>query len=227
MPTTTKNSAATATNERAAQHAAPAPSTAATTVDKVDLDAHSGMVDKAWEHGQPGDANDATFTKERARKEREVKTNKCLKDLAGPHSQAVYREVARRCKDVTDAEYRILDTYLSFSTRLENCFPSRRALLTKLGGQARKARVLDHHRRSLERKGWLKRIHFQEGDCVARVTDTDDGRLEAANGTGRFISATGYVFCIPPNEIGPGEPCWRGPEVFDKRLFGKARTGAE
>lgn len=227
MPTTTKNSPATApTKQAATQHVAPVPSTT-TTVDEVDLDAHSGMADRDWEHGQPGDANDETFIQERARTEREVKTNKCLKGLAGPHGVAVYRELARRSKDVTDAEYRILDTLLSFSTRLENCFPSRRTLLTKLGGQARKARVLDHHRQSLERKGWLKRIPFQEGDCVARVTDTDDGQLCAANETGRFISATGYVFCIPPNEIGPGEPCWQGPDVFNKRLFGKGKTGAE
>ena len=216
MPTNTKNSPATATSKQAT-----------TTVDAVDaLDAHSGMADKPGD-ARPWDANDATKRQELARKDREVKTNKCLKGLAGPHCVAVYREVARQSKDVTAAEYRILDTLLSFSTKLKNAFPSRRALLGRLGGQARKPRVLSYHLRSLERKGWWQRIPFWEGDCVARVTATDDGELEAANVTGRYSSNTGYVFCIPPNEIGPGEPCWRGPEVFDNRLTGKGKTGAE
>ncbi len=29
-------------------------------------------------------------------------------------------------------------------------------------------------------------------------------------------SATGIVFCIPPNELAPGDPGWEGPRVFDK-----------
>ena len=213
------------TNSTAAptQHAAPVPNT---TIDEAYSDALGGMADR--ENWQYGDVDDEKFVDQRAREEREVKIDKRLKVLSGPHAVAMYREVARQSKDVTDSEYRVLDTLLSFSTKLKNCFPSRKTVLAKLGGKGRKAWVLDRHRRSLERKGWLKRIQFWEGDRVAPASRArETGLLESGNETGRFISATGYVFCIPPNEIGPGERGWEGPRVFDRRLFGKRKRTRE
>jgi len=51
------------------------------------------------------------------------------------------------------------------------------------------------------------------------------GLLSAPNDTGRFISATGFIFRIPPDEIDPGDPGWTGPNSFTKRQWGPRAEG--
>ena len=169
-------------------------------------------------------ADDETEVQQRAREEREAKAAKIRKDLAGKHAVAVYRGIARRSKNLTDAEYRLLDTLLSFSNGLKNCFPGRKTMLAKLGGAKRRLRRLDVLRLSLQRKGWIACVELKEGDRVAPEGKYDNGLVERANETGRFISAKGYVFHIPPGEIEPGdEQGFQGPDTRNKRLFGQRR----
>jgi hypothetical protein len=119
--------------------------------------------------------------------------------LAGPHAVAVYRQLARISTGLTDREYRRLDGLLSFADPdLSNAFPSRRQWRNRTGGPSQSLDVLDHVIRSLERKGWIRRIPFAK----------DDGSP----------SSNGYQFRIPPNELAEGDEGWDGPINFRKRL---------
>ena len=169
-------------------------------------------------------ADDETEVQQRAREEREAKAAKIRKDLAGEYAVAVYRWIACRSKNLTHVEFRVLNAYLDFSNKLTNCFPGRKKVLAKVGGSVGGFKALGKTRLHLLRKGWMKGVPLNEGDRVAPEGEDDDGLLERANETGRFGSATGYVFRIPPGEIAPGDPGWKGPHKFDRRVWGKRRS---
>ena len=181
------------------------------------LDALSGQND--YESESDGSLDERQGDSERRRRN-EKRDAEVEKKLDGEHAVAVYRAIARKSRNLTDTEYRVLDVYLGYSTRLTNCFPSRKTVLKELGGHARTMWRLNQVIRALKQKGWMGRIRFTEGDLVAMP----DEALEAANYTGRFISATGRQFRIPPNEIAPGHSGKKGPIKFDKRLFGQRRA---
>jgi len=149
---------------------------------------------------------------------------KLLADLNGKYGVAAYRTLARRSRNLTDAEYRLLDTLLDCSSGFKNCFPGRRRLLRRLGGAARKLRRLDALRLSLERKGWIERVELTEGDRVGPETSTDDGVLLEVNESGRFISASGYLFHVPASELLCGlieGDDWDAPRGFGNRFWGQ------
>jgi hypothetical protein len=173
----------------------------------------AGRLDREATEGE-----DETFAQAKNRMRADQRAAKIREGLKGKHASAVYRRIARRSRNLTDAEFRVLDTLLEFSTQLTNCFPRRRTLLQVLGGRPRKLGRLDAVRHSLARKGWIKRVELCEDD---RVRHEGYEQLLAANDTGRFISATGYVFCIPAGEITPYDSAWTGPRTFTNRIFGQ------
>lgn len=168
---------------------------------------------------EPAGAEDESWSDVQQRIERECNLAYLYKGLKGKHCVAVYRTHARKSRDLTDAEYRILDTLLEFSNQLINCFPSQKLLRSVLGGSGRKARRVGALLQSLEKKRWIKRITFTEGDSVR---GEHDGRLDVANESGRFISATGYRFRIPLEQLPPGaDKDWEGDKVFTHRAWGQ------
>jgi len=187
------------------------------TLDDLNLDAQSAREDR-----QLADARDESAAEALDRERAEKREAECRERLAGKHAVAVYRRLARRSRNLTDSEFRVLDTLLEFSSNLANCFPGRRALLAALGGRQRKVGRLDQIRQSLRRKRWVTCVPLAEGDPVA---GGEDGLLRAANETGRFISAVGYVFGIPAGEITPTAAEWEGPRDFSNRSFGQRRKG--
>ena len=170
------------------------------------------------------DELDETWAGAQIRIRREKASDKLFKGLKGKHAVAVYRRIASGNKGLTHAQFRVLDAQLSYSTNLTNAFPSRKALLTRVGGSVRTLAALDKILGQLNVKGWEDRVYFLEGDCVDPETISEAGILDVANRSGRFISAVGVVFCIPPNVLAPGAPRWEGPRKFDNRIWGKVRS---
>lgn len=191
-------------------------------IEEMRLDALDGMADKDNGKVQPN-PEDETFLDQRTQKEWDARAVKFREQLAGEYAVAVYRQIAGRDRDLTHAQFRVLDAQMSFSTKLTNVFPSRKQLLTRTG-PIKTLAALDKILGRLERKGWEHRVLLKEGDRVLPATSMDDGLLGRSSSTGRFTSAVGVVFCIPPNVLAPGDEGWTGPRKFDHREWGQRRS---
>ena len=161
------------------------------------------------------EAPDETRQQAEVRERAEQRVAKLHQGLDGKHGVAVYREIARRSPGLTDAEYRYLDTLLSaFGSSFKNCFPARRTVQRRIGGPPRTLTRWDQVRARLEGK-WMHRIPLTQGE---------DQELVEANSAGRFVSAVGVQFLIPPGVIAPLDPGWKGPRIWNKRLVAQRAT---
>jgi hypothetical protein len=195
-------------NKTATPAAIPATTEQATLGDLY-LDAH--------DERREVDAADETRWQAEARGRVEQRAAKLRGKLAGKHGVAVYRELARRSPGLTDAEYRYLDTLLSaFGSTFKNCFASRKTVQGRMGGPPRSLTWWDQVRGRLEGK-WIRRIP---------LTRDEDQELVEANSAGRFVSAVGVQFLIPPGVIAPLDPGWKGPRVWNKRLVAQRPTAS-
>lgn len=133
--------------------------------------------------------------------------------LAGPQRAAVYRRLVTASPRLTDAEVRFLCTLTyRWGSGLTNCFPSRRTMHLGFAGPKRRtvARI-DQLVRSCERKEFLRRVH---------LTRAEDGELQEIT-HGRFISAVGYQFLLPPGAISENAGPWEGPRSWTARQYAK------
>jgi len=151
----------------------------------------------------------------RLRRERaERRAAKVERDLSGPHRAAAYQRLVLG-SDLEDSVKVILCVMVEeFGSRLENCFP-RRATIARSMGRQRSLKSIDRRLQVAVRRQWLRRIPLTRGE---------DGTLIEVAG-GRFTSATGFVFCVPPDVIAPGHPGWDGPRVWTKRIYARRPDG--
>lgn len=163
------------------------------------------------------------FDEERAQR-RQARADKLREKLKGPYAIAVYREIVCRAEGLTHGMFRVLVALLSFSTNLTNIFPSRKRLLTRVGGSIRTRAALNKILNRLAAEGWIERVILREGQRVVPGTSTDDDELEESNSSGRFISAVGVVVRIPPNVLAPGDPGWAAKPIFNHRVWGQRRN---
>ena len=200
-------------------------------IEEMRLDALDGMADRENGRVRPDPTIDELylddpknlFDEERAER-RQARADKLRQKLEGRFAAAVYRDIVCRAKGVTHGMFRVLVALISFSTNLTNVFPSRKQLLTRVGGSIRTRAALNKILNQLAAGGWIQRVTLKESQRVAPETSMDDGLLEEPNCTGRFISAVGVVFCIPPNVLAPGDPGWEAKPVFNHRVWGQRRN---
>jgi len=136
-----------------------------------------------------------------------------LAALESPRRAAVYRRILVNLSDLTDAEHRLLCLLSTrWGSRLENCFPSQKKIRQRSGWRRTKLkRVLA----ALERKGFIARIP---------LTSAEDGRFAEVEAGGRFISATGIQFLLPPGIVGRA---WVGPRTWTNRLYAGRQRRAQ
>ena len=148
-----------------------------------------------------------------------------------------YRKVARRCSQITPAEYRILDALLDFADWSSNepaikdpfdgtdgaggnCFPRRKEIAHGVGVTPR---AVDPKLKSLEKKGWLTRIPFLDVRRGSRASDLYQFRIPSQLGGDdtRYAGMRGPLNWSnrPPHErpAKRGHKFWNGrPWPFDE-----------
>lgn len=137
----------------------------------------------------------------------------------------MYRDLARRSsKRLTHGEYRVLDALLTRATWKDprqsgsgsfmpggNCFPGRRRLAAAVGLEVAN---LDNFLRSLERKGWIRRIPFVRVANGQRTTDLIQFRIPHDLDDEVWAGADGPIdWCKRKNTARPaprGHKFWEG-----------------
>lgn len=171
-----------------------------------------------WDEALPeNDIRDRTESERIAREDAVLKRTK--KKLASARTgRAVFDQLASDNPYVTDAETRMLRRLLNFGDPgLGNCFPSLATIRRRLGGPRRSPRRIANLLKSLEDKGWIKRVPLTEDDDGHWVPLSEEGGKARDEWTGRFIAAVGVQFCVPANTIVRGADAWEGPLRFEKR----------
>ncbi|HXM37891.1 MAG TPA: hypothetical protein VN908_04425 [Gemmatimonadales bacterium] len=129
---------------------------------------------------------------------------------------AIYRRYVL-VSTLPDAVARLLCTLtVQWGHHLENSFPSYKKILPRLGGSSvRERKTLEGWLAHAVRTGWLERIP---------LTVAEDGELLEAQSHGRFVSAWGNRFCVPPGVVAPDHPGWKGPKVWTRRWYAQRAT---
>ena len=147
--------------------------------------------------------------------------------LAGKNRAAVWRRLMMASTLPDGAKVRLC--WLSeYGAKLENSFASLRKIVVDHGGPLPDTR--DERRAAIQRRLWtLKRWMrcAREAGWLERVplTEDEDGELVEPENRGRFSSAFGNQFRVPPNVVAPGHPGWQGPRTWTNRVYAGRKQG--